>query len=63
MDHNSLLVGCIYHSPSSDALQGTIGLCNLLTEVDHTHSGVDLGIQSGGGANRDFCKVTTSRNN
>ena len=32
MGYNSLLVGCVYHSPSSN------GLCSLLTEVDdHTH--------------------------
>ena len=38
MDHDSLLVGCIYHSPSLDTLQSTVGLCKLLTEVDdHTH--------------------------
>ena len=38
MGHDSLLVGCIYRSPSSDTLQSTIGLCKLLTEIgDHTH--------------------------
>ena len=38
MGHDSLLVSCIYRSPSSDTLQSTIGLCKLLTEIDdHTH--------------------------
>ena len=33
MGQDQLLVGCIYHSPSSDPIQSTSGLCNLLSEV------------------------------
>lgn len=31
--HDSLLVGCIYRSPSSDKLQSTINLCDLLSSI------------------------------
>ena len=38
MGHDSLLVGCVYRSPSSDSLLSTSGLCNLLGEVsEHSH--------------------------
>ena len=36
--HDSLLVGCIYHSPSSDIHQSTINLCNLLLSLqEYSH--------------------------
>ena len=38
MSHDSLLVGCVYRSPSSDSLLSTSGLCDLLGEVsEHSH--------------------------
>ena len=38
MGHDTLLVGCIYRSPSSYTLQSTLGLCNLITVVNvHSH--------------------------
>jgi len=38
MGHDTLLVACIYRSPSSHSLQSTFGLCNLITEVNvHSH--------------------------
>jgi len=38
MGHDTLLVGCIYRSPSSHSLQSTLGLCDLITEVNvHSH--------------------------
>ena len=38
MGKDQLLVGCIYRSPSSDPVQSTSGLCNLLNEVnDFSH--------------------------
>ena len=36
--HDTLLVGCIYRSPSIDALSSTISLCDLLGSIcDYTH--------------------------
>ena len=38
MGHDTLLVGCTYHSPSSHTLQSNFGLCNLIIEVTaHSH--------------------------